>query len=257
MTAMHKEIFIGWLLTATLLAAFTVPACTGRDGKQTIAEPPATEQKAKAIESGPPPIEETAPTEETAPQIYTANTRPKITTFNIAPQIPVVGDTVRAEVLARAKDGDEITILYNWSKNDIVLPNTSDTLTLLPDDFKRGDKISVRATPEANRQKGRPATINLTIANAPPVIKSSPESFRFDGRVYTDQVKASDPDGDTLAYSIKSGPEGLTIDPVTGQISWNIPTDFKGRASITAAANDGQGSEAKQIFYVDITPGNK
>jgi hypothetical protein len=254
MTTINNKIFVGLLLVVIVLAAFTVSGCKGKDNVQTVAESPATEQKEKEPI---PSKKETATTEETASQTYTANNPPKITIFNISPQIPVVGGTIRAEVLAQDKDGDEITILYKWSKNDVVLLNASDTLTLLPDDFKRGDKISIRVIPEANRQRGSPATINLTIANAPPVIKSSPESFKFDGRVYTDQVKASDPDGDTLAYSIKSGPEGVTINPSTGQISWNVPTDFKGKTTITAAVNDGQGSEATQIFNVEIMPEKK
>jgi len=251
MAKINNKIFIGLLFVGIVLAAFTFSGCKGKDNVQTVAESPATEQQEKEPI---PSTKETATTEEAASQTYTANNPPKITTFNITPQIPVVGGTIRAEVIAQDKNGDEITILYKWSINDVVLPNDSDTLKLPPGDFKRGDKISIRVIPEANKRKGSPATINLTIANAPPVIKSSPESFRFDGRVYTDQVKASDPDGDTLAYSIKSGPEGVTIDPATGRISWNVPTDFKGKATITAAVNDGQGGEATQIFNVEIMP---
>ncbi len=254
MTKISNKIVVGLLFTCALLSAFTVSGCKGKDNVQTVAESPATEQKEKEPI---PSIKETATTGETASQTHSADNPPQITTFNISPQIPVVGGTIRAEVLAQDKDGDEITILYKWSKNDVVLPNNSDTLTLLPDDFKRGDKISILVIPQANKRKGSPATINLIIANAPPLIKSSPESFRFDGRVYTDQVKASDPDGDTLAYSIKSGPEGVTIDPATGRISWNVPADFKGKATVTAAVNDGQGGEATQIFNVEITAGKR
>jgi hypothetical protein len=254
MTKRNNKIFIGLLFVVIVLAAFTFSGCKGKDNVQTVTESPATEQQVKEPI---PSTKETAATEETDSQRYTSDNPPKITTFNITPQIPVVGGTIKAEVIAQDKEGNEITILYKWSKNDVVLPNDSDTLTLPPGDFKRGDKISIRVIPEANKRKGSQATINLTIANAPPLIKSSPESFRFDGRVYTDQVKASDPDGDTLVYSIKSGPEGVTIDPATGRISWNVPTDFKGKTTITAAVNDGNGGEATQIFNVEIMPGKK
>ena len=48
------------------------------------------------------------------------------------------------------------------------------------------------------------------------------KNFNFDGSVYTYQVKATDPDEDKLTYSLKSAPAGMTIDPKTGAIQWNV-----------------------------------
>ena len=41
------------------------------------------------------------------------------------------------------------------------------------------------------------------------------KNFNFDGKIYTYQVKATDPDEDKLTYSLKSAPAGMTIDPKT------------------------------------------
>jgi len=241
---------LSFVLVFLFLLGVALLGCKGKVEEKpvVIASPPAEQQAQVTTTTTKGTTEETE-----APSKVTPNRPPRITIFNVHPPLPVVGSNLRAEVAAVDKEGDDIAINYQWKKNNELLLNTSDTLELTSEEFKRGDKIAVRAMPEAAGQKGAPLVVVLTIANAPPIIKSSPESFRFDGRVYTDQVKASDPDGDQLVYSIKSGPEGATIDPATGRISWDVPDDFKGKTSIAAAVNDGQGGEATQIFNVEIT----
>lgn len=67
-------------------------------------------------------------------------------------------------------------------------------------------------------------------------------------------LKATDPDGDPLTYSLKSAPPGVTINPTTGLIQWNVPPDFKGMAPITVSVTDGHGGEVMQSFTVEIIP---
>lgn len=248
---LRKSVFI-----IILLSAFIFSGCKGKEVSQPVSGPPSTEisdQQEKGIR--PPQAAPSQGPVQSMP-VTPSNTPPRISSFNVTPQSPGVGDKVKAEVVASDREGDRVDISYQWSKNDVALFETSDTL-LLSGDFKRGDKISLRVIPDDGKSKGMPLSVVMFVANSSPVIKPSPETFRFDGRVYTDQVKASDPDGDTLAYSIKSSPEGVTIDPATGRISWNVPADFNGKATITAAVNDGHGGEATQISNVEIMPEKK
>jgi hypothetical protein len=163
----------------------------------------------------------------------------------------VIGDKIKAKVITFDKDGDTVDVIYQWSKNDMSLFETSDTLTV-SDDFKRGDKISLKVIPDDGRLKGTPLTMNLSIANAAPVINPSQAIFRYDGSTYTDQVKASDPDGDPLTYALKAGPPGMTINPSTGLIEWSVPADFKGTAQITVSVTDDHGGETFEGFTVDF-----
>ncbi|PJA80422.1 MAG: hypothetical protein CO148_03415, partial [Nitrospirae bacterium CG_4_9_14_3_um_filter_41_27] len=60
------------------------------------------------------------------------------------------------------------------------------------------------------------------------------------------------PDGDTLTYSLKSAPSGMTIDSSKGMIKWNVPPEFKGKAPITISVTDGHGGESLQNLTLEI-----
>jgi hypothetical protein len=92
--------------------------------------------------------------------------------------------------------------------------------------------------------------LHREISNLPPVITEHRE-FKFDGKVYAYQVKASDPDEDALVYSLKSAPKGMSIDQSTGLINWPVPPEFKGDAEATAVVDDGHGGTA--LYQLKIT----
>ena len=160
------------------------------------------------------------------------------------------GNTDLIKVLAEGsdKDEDEVTFTYEWTKNG-DRAGDSNTIT----GFKRGDKISVKITPYDGKDYGQPKTLYTKIVNANPKIFEHKEAV-FDGRSYSYQVKATDPDGDPLSYSLKAAPAGMAINPNTGLIQWSVPPDFKGRTQVTIAVSDGHGGEASQSFSLEIKP---
>ncbi|HCL90511.1 MAG TPA: hypothetical protein DHW70_04240 [Candidatus Atribacteria bacterium] len=64
--------------------------------------------------------------------------------------------------------------------------------------------------------------------NLSPTITSTPITLATVDVLYTYDVNATDPEGDTLTYSLIAPPEGMTIDPDTG------------------------GTDRGQIFIIDI-----
>lgn len=62
------------------------------------------------------------------------------------------------------------------------------------------------------------------LLNSEPVIESDPVTTAEEGALYTYDVAATDPEGDTLTYSLITSPDGMTIDSSTGVISWT-PTE--------------------------------
>ncbi len=157
------------------------------------------------------------------------------------------GETMGVEASADDIDGDEVSYTYEWTKNGE--PAGNEKTFKLP--VKRGDKLAVRITPFDGEAYGRSVVLEREITNSPPTIIGHRKSD-FDGKAYTYQVKASDPDGDPLTYSLQSGPPGMTIDPSTGLVKWDVPEDFKGKASFTVSVSDGHGGEASQKMSVDI-----
>lgn len=177
------------------------------------------------------------------------NSLPEISNIKLLPEVFKPGDTLSVEASGSDMDGDEVTIAYEWTKNGEAAGKSKQIEVPL----KRGDKVSVKITPFDGEAYGRPIVLNKEIMNLPPMINEDTK-FHFDGTVYTYQVKATDPDGDLLAYSLKSAPQGMTINPSTGLIQWHVPPDFKGKSPITVSVTDGHGGEGVQNLTLEITP---
>jgi hypothetical protein len=168
-------------------------------------------------------------------------------------QLASVNNTDIIKVIATGmdKDNDEVTLVYDWFKNGEPA-GSGDTIS----GFKRGDKLSAKITPFDGKDYGPPKILSIEINNSPPKITEYKE-IKFDGNSYIGQIRASDPDGDSLTYSLKSAPSGMTIDSSTGLIKWNVPADFKEKVSFTISVTDGRGGEASQDLTIDIKPGQK
>ncbi len=175
------------------------------------------------------------------------NMAPELSRVKIMPETFRPGDTLFIDASGSDLDGDNVTILYEWTKNG----EPAGRGKAIDSPVKRGDKISIKMTPFDGEAYGQSITLNREIRNMPPVIVED-KRFNFGGQNFTCQLKAEDPDSDTLNYSLKSAPPGMTINPTTGLITWPVPSDFKGKASFTVCANDGHGGEAVQTFNVDI-----
>jgi hypothetical protein len=160
-------------------------------------------------------------------------------------------DIVRVVAGGTDKDGDEVTLGYEWFRNGEPA-GEGDTIS----EFRRGDKLSVKIIPFDDKDYGSPKTLSMEINNCPPKINEYKE-IKFDGNTYIGKIEASDPDGDPLTYSIKSAPPDMTVDPSTGLVKWNVPPDFKGKASFTASVADGHGGEATQDLSFGILPQQK
>ena len=231
------------------LTVFISPGCKAKEETQPVSEAPISEQQAKeevpAKQDIPPGTSETSPSEDVC------NMPPKITSLDLSPRIPVAGDKIKAIVTTFDNEGDTVNLTYEWSRDGVKLPEGSDTLPVTKD-FKRGDKIMLRVIPDDGDRKGNPLSIVITIANAAPVLRLSQEPLRLNGGLYTYQVKATDPDGDELTYTLKESPDGMTIDPKKGFIQWKVPPDFTGTSSHTVSVTDGHGGETTGTFVIEI-----
>lgn len=153
--------------------------------------------------------------------------------------------SIKAE--AHDPDGDDIRYEYVWSVNGAPA-GTTDTLE---NRVRRGDHIVVRATAFDDESDSGPQIIERTIQNMPPEIAEDTKN-KIENGVFEYHVKASDPDDDTLAYSLESPPPGMTIDGATGLLRWNVPQEFKGKKNITAVVADGNGGSAKYTIIITI-----
>ena len=93
----------------------------------------------------------------------------------------------------------------------------------------------------------------------------SQEQVRYSGfrklslaqATYTYDVEAFDPDGDAIAYSLTTAPLGMTIDPVTGLITWPVNSRNVGDHAVAIRAQDPHGAFDTQSYTLTILNQNQ
>ena len=89
------------------------------------------------------------------------------------------------------------------------------------------------------------------VPNVTPIIISVPIITATEDQLYSYQVKASYPNGDTLTYSFTAKPEGMGIDSESGLISWTPANDQVGIHRVVVEISDGKQS-VTQDFEVEV-----
>jgi hypothetical protein len=178
--------------------------------------------------------------------VQVKNTPPEIKSIQFASEVRP-GDPLSIEAVGTDADGDAVTLLYEWTKNG----EPAGTGKSIESQLKRDDSVMVKVTPFDGTDYGKAAVLQRKIMNMPPVILGN-KGGSFDGSTYSYQVKASDPDGDALTYSLESPPAGMTIDPSGGLLKWVVPQEFKGGKNVTINVNDGNGGNTKYSITITI-----
>ncbi len=132
----------------------------------------------------------------------------------------------------------EIVYRYEWTINGKPAGNGSDSLS----GFKRGDNVAVTITPFDGEVAGKPRNLIVDIQNTTPKVHKSKEP-KYDGKIFTMQINASDPDGDALSYELLNGPKSMTIDKKSGTVSWPVQENNGGEYPVTVKITDGHGGE--------------
>jgi hypothetical protein len=179
-------------------------------------------------------------------EITIKNTPPLIVKARLLPSIPTVSSTLKVKVEANDADRDNISFKYKWYINNTFIGEDS----FLNTELKRGDIIEVEVTPFDGEDPGRSIRLKSEVYNSLPVITESKPYF--DGKTYRYQVVASDPDEDVLTFKLDKAPDGMTIDPSSGTITWEVHPDDKGEHEINVIVSDNNGGEVLVPITVTI-----
>ncbi len=87
--------------------------------------------------------------------------------------------------------------------------------------------------------------------NNPPIITSTPVTQGFAGTQYNYQVRAYDPENDTLTFGLVWGPQGMTINSQSGLIQW-LPTQT-GNYSVNLSVTDRYSAPVTQSYNLGIS----
>ncbi|MEZ6048648.1 MAG: Ig domain-containing protein [Planctomycetaceae bacterium] len=81
--------------------------------------------------------------------------------------------------------------------------------------------------------------IDAPEVNGPPRFESVPPLLALVGQLYSHELLTSDPNDDTLTYTLINGPTGMTIDSNSGLIEWTPAVASSGWETFRVQISDG------------------
>ena len=185
-------------------------------------------------------------------------------TVSLAPTTPFTNDTLTATATKADADGNAVTLTYVWKVNGVTVKTTSasnaltDTLDLSqPGNGDPGQQVTVTVTPNDGTDPGAPVVSNtatVSTVNGTPTASGSNFAITKDaGRSIT--LKATDPEGDTLTYTIVTPPAHGTLSAGTGGTRTFTPAaGYSGADSFTFRVSDGSTNSGLATVNLTIAP---
>ena len=189
---------------------------------------------------------------EATDSVVIGNALPIITDVTITPEYIYSGTDIHIEVKVEDPDHDETNLTYTWFVNggEVLYEKAP---ALKSDKFERGDNVSFQVIPSDGKDDGNVFNSALmTIPNGVPLFLSSPPST-FKSHRYNYKVRVEDPDGDHLEFRLSEAPDGMVIDPETGEITWDITENVEGEHTVEIVVEDDFGGEGFQKYALTIT----
>lgn len=186
-------------------------------------------------------------------QVDLLNSPPEILELGIEPSMDVVSGTpIVVHPKGSDVDGDDIDYHFAWTVNG--RDRRIDRPLLDTRKLVRGDVVHVRVVASDGRDDGREVeSPAIVITNSPPHIVSRPPTTLANG-VFRYRVVAEDPDGDSLfEFQLEQAPEGMRIEPQTGEITWTPGPDQAGVHPVTVLCEDGQAGVGRHEFEVRVS----
>jgi hypothetical protein len=131
-----------------------------------------------------------------------------------------------------------------------VVQDTEDDVLDRP--IKEGDFIEVEVTPTDGFNEGKPILHVVHVGNAPPTVSLVSQNISSDGQ-YEARLKASDPEKDSVEFSLKNGPPGMTVDLEEGVIRWSVQPKTEGDFGVEVSVKDSTGFETMLSYQVQIS----
>jgi hypothetical protein len=172
--------------------------------------------------------------------------------ITIGPEVVTVEDDVVAHASLVEGVSSFAEVEYTWYVNDNDLSGVQrNTLDPRTGRYRKGDRIKVIAS--AIDERGQTASVEspeITIANGIPRILNTDADKRIgiDGLI----MKAEDPDGDPISWSILEGPPGVEIE-ASGRIRVrHVDLDEAFEGEVVVAASDPTGARAEWHIPVAV-----
>jgi RHS repeat-associated protein len=98
-----------------------------------------------------------------------------------------------------------------------------------------------------------PFTITPGRGNSPPDLIPPGDRLIAPSLAFSTTLFATDADaGDTLTFSLVSGPSGLTVNPSSGRLDWTPPANASGPQAVSVAVTDSEGASDSGSFTITV-----
>jgi hypothetical protein len=179
------------------------------------------------------------------------NLPPEISELVLTPKSPKDGDSVHVEVTASDPEDRGMTFRYVWKVNDVE--NIEEHSATIRTPLHKGDTLSVTVVARDDEQDSEPVTASATVTGQPPVMETTPNQL---GRMDGVHMRASDPDGGDITWTLTGGPQGMAID-ASGVLHYKgSETEPGGSYEVAIVATDPDGDFAKMSVPITISAGS-
>lgn len=97
-------------------------------------------------------------------------------------------------------------------------------------------------------------TVAVSSPNAAPIFTSSPPTIVGNGRTWRYPARAQDAEGDSVSFSVVSGPQGLVFDLDEQAFTWTTTAADQGTHPVVVRVTDVHGDFTDQTFTLQVDP---
>jgi RHS repeat-associated protein len=172
------------------------------------------------------------------------------------PAVAAVNNLYQYTPAVTDPDGDTLTFSLTQAPAGMAIDPVSGTIVWTPTAAQVGlQAVTIVASDGRGgvTPQSFAVSVGTTPLNEPPIFVSTPVTMALAGQPYAYTAQALDPDGDPLTYFLTAAPAGMTIDPVSGAITWSPAAANVGANPVTVRVKDGRGGFDNQTFVVTVS----
>ena len=174
----------------------------------------------------------------------------------VAPGTAMVNSLYRAQVTATDPNPDDhVRFYFQTAPTGATLDSVTGEITWTPKPHQVSRySFVVRALDSSFAVRSSTFTVAVSAdadANVTPRITSVPARFASAGYGYFYDVKAVDSSDDMLRFSLKQAPSGMSINAVSGEVSWVPDASQLGEAVVEIEVKDLAGNTDSQLYTID------
>jgi hypothetical protein len=185
-------------------------------------------------------------------RVRVRNRRPTLTQARVEPWKTVArGGVLNVSAEGTDADLDQLSFHYRWRVNGE--PIEAEGPSLSTEALAPGDLVYARVVASDGTSDSDPIdTARVRVVGANPTIVSAPSGFSPDG-VFRYTIEAEQPNGGgSLRFGLRTGPEGMWVNPDSGEVIWRPEPGQRGDHPVEVTAEDSQGAVTVQAFSVTV-----